>query len=137
MIYYRVAYFLAYSTSFANDFSHVYILINSMLEIISFVKRNFSSIFGDTFDLYLKIIFPSQPVNIRIESRIVFFLSHLFRPCRGRKIMYMDTPINDANPISCHIKYVITIVCNGLIHIECMPINELNLFTSFDNKFIP
>lgn len=51
-------------------------------------------------------------------------------------IKHAANPTIDDTPTSCHIKYVATIVCTGLIHKKCKNINaESNLFTSFDKRF--
>jgi len=50
-------------------------------------------------------------------------------------ITNVATPNIDDTPISCHNKYVTTIVCRGLIQKKCIKNSALsNRFTSFDNK---
>lgn len=56
-------YFLACSISIANGFSHVYIFINCMHEMISVSKRILSSVFFAVFDRYTEFFFPNQPRN--------------------------------------------------------------------------
>lgn len=46
------------------------------------------------------------------------------------------TPTKDDGPISCHKKYVTTLVPSGPIHKNWTNLIAIsNLFTSFDNKF--
>lgn len=54
-------YFLVYFMRFPKGFSHVYILITCIPEMISFINRILSSVFFAVCKRNLEIIFPIQP----------------------------------------------------------------------------
>lgn len=51
-------YFLALATKAANGFSHVYILITCIPEMISFIRRTLSSVLMAVFNLSADVFFP-------------------------------------------------------------------------------
>lgn len=68
-----------------------------------------------------------------LHVRLYFFL---YIPCNGMNPNKANIPISDETPISCHKKYVTTIVSKGPIHKKCRKnIAISKRFTSFDNKF--
>lgn len=68
--YYIKSYFLAYCIRFENGFSHVYILIICIPEIISSINLTLSSVLWAVLIRNSEAFFPSQPKNIEL-----YFLS--------------------------------------------------------------
>jgi len=60
-------HFLACRTRSANGFSHVYILITWMPEIISSINLTLSSVLGAIFNRNSDVFFPNQPENKTIS----------------------------------------------------------------------
>jgi hypothetical protein len=59
-----------------------------------------------------------------------------YTPCRGMTSIMVATPIIAAKPISRHIKYDITSVCNGPTHRYTKKLAlQSNRLTSFDMRF--
>lgn len=56
-------YLRAKATSLANGFSHVYILITWIPEIISFISRTLSSVLMAVLKRKDEVFFPSHPVG--------------------------------------------------------------------------
>lgn len=54
------AYFRAFSTKLANGFSHVYILMTCIPEMISFIRRTLSSVLMAVFRRNIDVILPNQ-----------------------------------------------------------------------------